>query len=249
MVALNENFAPENPALGSKNRVGNFFGQEVKSSRANRLSAQQSRWENGHGYDETASGMFFYGFRYYDPVTGRWPNRDPLMEFGGFNLYAMLTNNGLNQFDYLGLKECCPEELKQVQTVFVAIIYQHALDAQKAKDEIDEMINDQISQAEKVKQTAINLARKARDKLLKLCGDNQFCQDSANFAFEAASNAAGGILVMARGKAFQQRAAGYLKVNETYTQKVQTALDWAKGRCSNFSEDAGDGVCTGEGCH
>jgi len=26
MVAHNENFAPENPALGSKNRVGNFFG-------------------------------------------------------------------------------------------------------------------------------------------------------------------------------------------------------------------------------
>ena len=26
--------------------------------------------------------VFYYGFRYYDPVTGRWPNRDPIGELG-----------------------------------------------------------------------------------------------------------------------------------------------------------------------
>jgi RHS repeat-associated protein len=78
MVALDEKFAPKNPALGSKNRVGNFFGQEAKSHWVNRLSAQQPRREKAHAYDETTSGMFYYGFRYYDPVTGRWPNRDPI---------------------------------------------------------------------------------------------------------------------------------------------------------------------------
>gem|GEM_PF-2153178 len=25
---------------------------------------------------------YYYGFRYYDPVTGRWPNRDPIGEYG-----------------------------------------------------------------------------------------------------------------------------------------------------------------------
>ena len=77
MVVLNENFAPSKTDTQPKNRVGNFFGRGAKSSRVNRLSGQNPRRENGCGYDETASGMFFYGFRYYDPVTGRWPSRDP----------------------------------------------------------------------------------------------------------------------------------------------------------------------------
>jgi len=104
MVALNESFTPENPALGSKNRIGDFFGEEGKMRRVNRLSAQNPRLENGHGYDETASGMFFYGFRYYDPVTGRWPSRDPIGEYGGLNLYGFVGNDPLRRWDLLGLK-------------------------------------------------------------------------------------------------------------------------------------------------
>jgi RHS repeat-associated protein len=46
---------------------------------------------------------YYYGFRYYDPVTGRWPSRDPIAERGGLNLYAMVRNNVLNHLDYLGL--------------------------------------------------------------------------------------------------------------------------------------------------
>ena len=45
---------------------------------------------------------YYYGFRYYDPETGRWPNRDPMGEQGGYNLYAFVGNNGVNSFDYLG---------------------------------------------------------------------------------------------------------------------------------------------------
>ena len=46
---------------------------------------------------------YYYGFRYYDPFTGRWPNRDPLGEIGGFNLYAIVQNDSTNLYDYLGL--------------------------------------------------------------------------------------------------------------------------------------------------
>ncbi|MDQ8208863.1 RHS repeat-associated core domain-containing protein [Coraliomargarita sp. SDUM461003] len=46
---------------------------------------------------------YYYGFRYYDPVTGRWPNRDPIGEYGGFNLYAMVGNDTLNMVDLYGL--------------------------------------------------------------------------------------------------------------------------------------------------
>ncbi len=47
-----------------------------------------------------------YGFRYYDPVTGRWPSRDPLGEYGGLNLYGMVGNNPIGFVDYLGLRSC-----------------------------------------------------------------------------------------------------------------------------------------------
>jgi len=46
--------------------------------------------------------MHYYGFRYYDTVTGRWPNRDPIQEAGGVNIYAMVGNDSINSIDVLG---------------------------------------------------------------------------------------------------------------------------------------------------
>ena len=47
----------------------------------------------------------FYGYRYYDPLTGRWPSRDPIGEEGGSNLYRFVGNDALNLFDGLGLRD------------------------------------------------------------------------------------------------------------------------------------------------
>jgi RHS repeat-associated protein len=43
-----------------------------------------------------------YLYRYYDPVTGRWPSRDPIEESGGVNIYGFVQNDGVNRWDYLG---------------------------------------------------------------------------------------------------------------------------------------------------
>lgn len=43
--------------------------------------------------------MIEYGFRYYNPETGRWLNRDPLEELGGLNLYSFASNDGFNRVD------------------------------------------------------------------------------------------------------------------------------------------------------
>ena len=51
---------------------------------------------------------YYYGFRYYDPVTGRWPNRDPIGEKGGLNIYGMANNNPTNYTDILGLRFTLP---------------------------------------------------------------------------------------------------------------------------------------------
>jgi RHS repeat-associated protein len=60
--------------------------------------------------------VYDYQYRYYDPVTGRWPSRDPIEEQGGINLYGFVGNDGINSWDRLGLDppgegvnsgECC----------------------------------------------------------------------------------------------------------------------------------------------
>ena len=47
-----------------------------------------------------------YGYRWYDPLNGRWPSRDPIGERGGINLYGMVKNAPVNRWDYLGLEGC-----------------------------------------------------------------------------------------------------------------------------------------------
>jgi len=67
----------------------------VKSSKSPRKS------QGNQGF---SMGVAYYGYRYYDPVTGRWPSRDPIEEEGGINLYGFVGNNGVSTWDYLGLK-------------------------------------------------------------------------------------------------------------------------------------------------
>jgi len=47
-------------------------------------------------------GVTYYTYRYYDPVTGRWPTRDPIEERGGVNLYRFGPNSPTSGYDYLG---------------------------------------------------------------------------------------------------------------------------------------------------
>ena len=46
--------------------------------------------------------LYYYGYRYYNPLTARWPSRDPIEENGGVNLYAFVGNDGVNWVDVLG---------------------------------------------------------------------------------------------------------------------------------------------------
>jgi RHS repeat-associated protein len=55
-------------------------------------------------YHDTETGLYYYGYRYYDPNTGRWLSRDPIGEQGGVNLYGMVGNDPINLWDLLGLE-------------------------------------------------------------------------------------------------------------------------------------------------
>lgn len=56
-------------------------------------------------------GVAYYGYRYYDPVTGRWPSRDPIEERGGVNLYGFVGNDGVQASDKLGLFVTDPSDV------------------------------------------------------------------------------------------------------------------------------------------
>jgi hypothetical protein len=47
-------------------------------------------------------GVTYYTYRWYDPVTGRWPSKDPIGEKGGLNLYGFVFNSPNFLIDYLG---------------------------------------------------------------------------------------------------------------------------------------------------
>lgn len=54
-------------------------------------------------YEDTETGLLYYGYRYYDAGQGRWLSRDPIGERGGLNVYGMVGNDAVNTWDLLGL--------------------------------------------------------------------------------------------------------------------------------------------------
>ncbi|MCF6313847.1 MAG: RHS repeat-associated core domain-containing protein [Verrucomicrobiales bacterium] len=52
---------------------------------------------------DAVTGLYYFGYRWYDSITGRWPSRDPIGEAGGYNLFGFVRNDGVNRVDYLGL--------------------------------------------------------------------------------------------------------------------------------------------------
>jgi RHS repeat-associated protein len=62
-------------------------------------------------YQDEETDLIYYGYRYYNPSTGRWMNRDPLEENGGWNLYEFVGNLPINSFDSHGLICECAKQI------------------------------------------------------------------------------------------------------------------------------------------
>lgn len=58
------------------------------------------------------TGFIYFNYRNYDSVMGRWLERDPIYENGGYNVYSYLNNSSLGKIDILGLKDCKAPEVK-----------------------------------------------------------------------------------------------------------------------------------------
>ena len=70
---------------------------------------QKTTLGNSDFFQNRAVEITYYGYRYYDANVGRWINRDPIGERGGFNLYGFVYNNALFWYDVLGREPQAPE--------------------------------------------------------------------------------------------------------------------------------------------
>ncbi len=55
------------------------------------------------GEERDATGLYYYGYRHYQPWAGRWLSSDPAGTVDGLNLYGMCGNNPTTFMDHLGL--------------------------------------------------------------------------------------------------------------------------------------------------
>jgi len=77
---------------------GNTLSLSGSLANANTYRFSSKEWNDN-------AGLYYYLYRYYDPNLQRWPNRDPLGENGGMNLYGFVANAPINKHDSLGLEE------------------------------------------------------------------------------------------------------------------------------------------------
>lgn len=56
------------------------------------------------GKERDASGLYYYGYRYYAPWLARWISADPGDDIDGLNLYAMARGNPVSRVDGQGLQ-------------------------------------------------------------------------------------------------------------------------------------------------
>ncbi len=76
---------------------GNTLAQSGPLASANTYRFSSKEWNAN-------AGLYYYLYRFYDPSLQRWVNRDPILEWGGINLYEFIHNNPLRYVDKLGLQ-------------------------------------------------------------------------------------------------------------------------------------------------
>ena len=104
MIDLTAETRPEKSTFGGQKIASGSFG-ENPNKHTYRIGRNPLETPLGNHPTLTiiASGVAYYGFRYYIPSTGRWASRDPIEEHGGENLYGFVANSGVNVFDLLGM--------------------------------------------------------------------------------------------------------------------------------------------------
>ncbi len=84
--------------------VANYeYGPFGEVLRATGPAAKLNPFRFSTKYDDDESDLVYYGYRYFNPSTGRWLNRDALAErFGKEQLYVFCANESVASYDWNG---------------------------------------------------------------------------------------------------------------------------------------------------
>lgn len=67
------------------------------------------------GKERDATGLYYYGYRYYAPWLQRWVNPDPAWDVDGLNLFRVLRNSPVSLREYTGLSPVPPNNVATKQ--------------------------------------------------------------------------------------------------------------------------------------
>ncbi|MCP3687265.1 MAG: RHS repeat-associated core domain-containing protein [Gammaproteobacteria bacterium] len=82
---------------------GTAFSAESSSGSDSSLALKDYQYS---GQEKDCSGLYYYGFRYYNPTTFRWTKPDPAgLSGSGLNWYAMVSGNPITLRDVMGLDD------------------------------------------------------------------------------------------------------------------------------------------------
>ncbi len=83
------------------------FGEVVRSSGT---MAKANPFRFSTKYQDDESDLLYYGYRYYNPSTGRWISRDPIEERGAVNIYSFVDGDPISAVDVDGRERgrICP---------------------------------------------------------------------------------------------------------------------------------------------
>ena len=94
--------APAKRTSPSKTRAGGLAVSRRSHARLCCAQVADTRRVGRLAAEKAASGVRYYGHRYYATGIGRFINRDPIEEAGGINLYGFVLNEPVRHWDYLG---------------------------------------------------------------------------------------------------------------------------------------------------
>ena len=109
------------------------FGEKIT---ANGPLANSNPWRWATKYFDEETGLYYFGKRYLDPVTGQWLSRELLGESESLNLYYYCHNDPVNRVDVLGLAEVPVDMMdKYIQDKLIEEAHLELLEVISSKDD------------------------------------------------------------------------------------------------------------------
>lgn len=130
------------------------------------------------GKERDATGLYYYGYRYYQPWMCRWLSADPAGAIDGLNLFRMVRNNPVTLVDAKGL---APDD--EVKIAYFHMLTNGARFRDNLTDtpnDIDEAVEIIVRQSEKNLQRVTHHFEKLESKDL----ETKFIEHMRNTAFE-----------------------------------------------------------------